>query len=87
MHKKENEADILRREIDREMFQGAFMQSLRETLFMTVDSVDKVTNRSEKLGDFLTPVSTEFYYLFNHLEDTIPFSLSRKGYPLSINHS
>lgn len=55
------------------MFQGAFMPSLRETLFMTVESVDKVANRSEKIGDFLTLVSPEFYYLFNHLKATVPF--------------
>ncbi len=59
VHENEHEADIVRREIDKEMFNGAFMPSLREVLFLTVDSVDKVANRSEKLGDFLTLISPE----------------------------
>ena len=54
IHKKEHEADTVQREIDKEMFGGAFMPSIREVLFITVDSVDKVANRAEKLGDFIT---------------------------------
>jgi hypothetical protein len=54
VHKKEHEADIIQREIDVEMFGGAFMPSIREVLFIAVDTVDKVANRAEKLGDFLT---------------------------------
>ena len=59
VHRKEHEADTLQRAIDTEMFGGAFMPSIREVLFLTVDSVDKVANRAEKLGDFIaliTPV-------------------------------
>jgi hypothetical protein len=62
VHRKEHEADTIQREIDTEMFGGAFMPSIREVLFMTVDSVDKVANRAEKLGDFIaliTPVIPE----------------------------
>jgi predicted phosphate transport protein (TIGR00153 family) len=59
VHKKEHEADIIQREIDMEMFGGAFMPSIREDLFITVDTVDKVANRSEKLGDFLTLISPD----------------------------
>ncbi len=54
VHKKEHEADTVQREIDKEMFGGAFMPSIREVLFIAVDSVDKVANRAEKLGDFIT---------------------------------
>ena len=54
VHRKEHEADTIQREIDAEMFGGAFMPSIREALFITVDTVDKVANRAEKLGDFLT---------------------------------
>jgi predicted phosphate transport protein (TIGR00153 family) len=53
VHKKEHEADIIQRDIDMEMFGGAFMPSIREYLFITVDAVDKVANRAENLGDFL----------------------------------
>ena len=59
VHKKEHEADIIQREIDVEMFGGAFMPSIREVLFIAVDTVDKVANRAEKLGDFLTLIEPE----------------------------
>jgi hypothetical protein len=59
VHKKEHEADIIQREIDMEMFGGAFMPSIREELFITVDIVDKVANRAEKLGDFITLISPD----------------------------
>jgi len=59
VHKREHEADIIQREIDTEMFGGAFMPSLREGLFITVDTVDKVANRAEKLGDFMTLIEPD----------------------------
>jgi predicted phosphate transport protein (TIGR00153 family) len=54
VHAKEHEADIVQREIDAEMYGGAFMPSIREVLFIAVDTIDKVANRAEKLGDFIT---------------------------------
>jgi len=54
VHKLEGEADIVEREIDKEMYGGAFMPSIREALYSAVDIVDKVANRAEKSGDFLT---------------------------------
>jgi predicted phosphate transport protein (TIGR00153 family) len=59
LHSKEHEADVLQREIDTEMFGGAFMPSIREVLFIAVDTVDKIANRAEKLGDFLTLIEPE----------------------------
>jgi hypothetical protein len=59
VHRKEHEADLVQREIDTEMFGGAFMPSIREVLFLTVDSVDKVANRAEKLGDFMALITPE----------------------------
>ena len=59
VHRKEHEADTMQHEIDAEMFGGAFMPSIREVLFLTVDTVDKVANRAEKLGDFLTLIWPE----------------------------
>jgi predicted phosphate transport protein (TIGR00153 family) len=59
VHLKEHEADIIQRGIDTEMFGGAFMPSIRELLFIAVDTVDKVANRAEKLGDFLTLIEPE----------------------------
>jgi predicted phosphate transport protein (TIGR00153 family) len=59
VHRKEHEADVIQHEIDTEMFGGAFMPSVREALFVTVDTVDKVANRAEKLGDFMTLIVPE----------------------------
>jgi hypothetical protein len=59
VHSKEHEADVIQREIDTEMFAGAFMPSIRELLFIAVDTVDKVANRAEKLGDFLTLIEPD----------------------------
>jgi predicted phosphate transport protein (TIGR00153 family) len=59
VHRKEHEADTIQHEIDAEMFGGAFMPSIREELFVTVDTVDKVANRAEKLGDFMTLIGPD----------------------------
>ena len=59
VHRKEHEADMVQHEIDAEMFGGAFMPSIREELFVTVDTVDKVANRAEKLGDFMTLIGPD----------------------------
>jgi len=59
VHRKEHEADTIQHDIDAEMFGGAFMPSIREALFVTVDTVDKVANRAEKLGDFITLIWPE----------------------------
>lgn len=59
VHRKEHEADIIQHEIDAQMFGGAFMPSIREALFITVDTVDKVANRAEKLGDFITLIGPD----------------------------
>ncbi|HEB30345.1 MAG TPA: DUF47 family protein [Spirochaetes bacterium] len=53
-HKREKEADQYLREINKEMFEGAFMPSIREVLFIALDFIDKVANEAEKGGDFLT---------------------------------
>jgi len=54
VHKLEAEADDYRRKIDREMYEGAFMPSIRESLFIAVDAVDSVANEAETTGDILT---------------------------------
>jgi predicted phosphate transport protein (TIGR00153 family) len=54
IHKREKEADHYLREINKEMFEGAFMPSVREVLFIALDFVDKVANEAEKGGDFLS---------------------------------
>lgn len=59
IHKREKEADSCMREINKEMFQGAFMPSVREVLFIALDFIDKVANESEKGGDFLTLIDPD----------------------------
>ena len=54
VHKLEAKADDFRRKIDREMYEGAFMPSIRESLFVAVDAVDDVANEAETTGDILT---------------------------------
>jgi len=58
-HKKESEADDLRREVSKEMYEGAFMPSIREVLFIGLDVIDKVANAAETSGDFLTLIQPE----------------------------
>ncbi len=58
-HKKESEADGLRREVSKEMYEGAFMPSIREVLFIGLDFIDKVANAAETSGDFLTLIQPD----------------------------
>ncbi len=58
-HKKESEADDLRREVSKEMYEGAFMPSIREVLFIGIDFIDKVANAAETSGDFLTLIQPD----------------------------
>ena len=55
-HKLESQADDYRRKVNREMFEGAFMPSIREALYVAVDAVDNVANEAETTGDILTLV-------------------------------
>jgi predicted phosphate transport protein (TIGR00153 family) len=58
-HQKEKNADNCKREISKEMFEGAFMPSIREVLFIALDFVDKIANEAERGGDFLTLIEPE----------------------------
>jgi predicted phosphate transport protein (TIGR00153 family) len=58
-HRKEHEADYCKHEVNREMFEGAFMPSVREVFFIALDFVDKVANAAERGGDFLTLIEPE----------------------------
>ncbi|UCB44978.1 MAG: DUF47 family protein [Spirochaetota bacterium] len=56
VHKVEEEADSYKRKISKEMFEGAFMPSLRESLYVAIDFIDRVANEAETSGDILTLV-------------------------------
>ncbi|KPJ88027.1 MAG: hypothetical protein AMS17_06830 [Spirochaetes bacterium DG_61] len=58
-HNREKEADQCKREINKEMYLGAFMPSVREVLFIALDVIDKVANEAERGGDFLTLIEPE----------------------------
>jgi len=69
-HEKESEADYWRREVGKEMYEGAFMPSIREVLFIGLDLIDKIANAAETSGDFLTLVEPE-------IPDTIKENLKK----------
>ncbi len=58
-HIMESKADDLRREVSKEMYEGAFMPSIREVLFIGLDFIDKVANAAETSGDFLTLIQPD----------------------------
>jgi hypothetical protein len=51
----ENQADILRRSIEKEMYKGGFLPNFRGDLLGIIESVDKVMNKTESVSDI-------FYY-------------------------
>ena len=59
VHKVEEEADSVKRKISLEMYKGAFMPSLRESLFVAIDFIDDVANEAETGGDLLTLTEPE----------------------------
>ncbi len=59
VHKVEEEADSVKRKISLEMYKGAFMPSLRESLFVAIDFIDDVANEAETAGDLLTLTEPE----------------------------
>jgi len=59
VHKVEEQADSVKRKISMEMYKGAFMPSLRESLFVAIDFIDDVANEAETGGDLLTLTEPE----------------------------
>lgn len=51
----ENQADILRRDIEKEMYNGGFLPNFRGDLLGIIENVDKVMNKTESVSDI-------FYY-------------------------
>jgi len=54
IHLKEHAADEIRRRIERTLFEGAFVPVYREDYMELAERVDKVANRAEAVGDFIT---------------------------------
>jgi len=59
VHKVEEQADSVKRKISLEMYKGAFMPSLRESLYVAIDFIDNVANEAETAGDLLTLTEPE----------------------------
>lgn len=53
VHDREHEADDLRREVERELYEGAFMPLFREDYIVFAELVDKVADRAETCSDMI----------------------------------
>ncbi|MFP4687090.1 MAG: TIGR00153 family protein [bacterium] len=53
VHEKEHKADEIRRRIEAQIYEGAFMPLYRGDYITLVELVDKVANRAETISDFL----------------------------------
>lgn len=53
IHTLEHEADLVRRDIQVKLTEGAFLPVYREDYIRMADYVDKIANRAEDVGDFL----------------------------------
>jgi predicted phosphate transport protein (TIGR00153 family) len=60
IHKKEKEADIIRREILKKIETGAFMPSMRSELLNLIERVDSVANKCECVGDYYSLFRPDF---------------------------
>jgi len=63
VHKLEHQADIIRREAEMKLYQGAFLPIYREDYIILMDLIDKIANCCELAADELTitrPVIPEF---------------------------
>ena len=50
----ESEADLIRREIQKTLYAGAYLPRLREDIFHLVDQVDRIADTAESCSDFFT---------------------------------
>ena len=65
IHKKEHEADILRRKILQIIEKGAFLPTMRGELLSFVEKVDGIADKVESVGDYYvlySPLITEVEY-------------------------
>ena len=53
VHEKEHAADEIRREIEIQIYEGAFMPLFRGDYITLVELIDKVANRAETISDFI----------------------------------
>ena len=53
VHKMEHQCDVVRREIERAVFDGAFLPAYREDYIGLLETLDRVANKAEEAGDTL----------------------------------
>ena len=53
VHTMEHEADLIRREVQLKLYEGAFLPIYREDYVTLAESVDKIANTAEAVGDYL----------------------------------
>jgi len=53
IHTQEHEADLVRREVQLKLFEGAFLPIYREDYVTLAESVDKIANSAEDVGDYI----------------------------------
>lgn len=53
LHDMESEADAVRRNIERELYEGAMLPAWREDWIGLVETLDRVANKGEEAGDFV----------------------------------
>ncbi|OAA30689.1 hypothetical protein AT15_09675 [Kosmotoga arenicorallina S304] len=51
VHKSETEADSIRRKVESEMYQGAFLPNFRGDLLGLVENFDRIANSAESISD------------------------------------
>ncbi len=53
VHKAEHEADIIRREIEKKVHEGAFLAVFRGDFIWLAESIDKIANLAESVADII----------------------------------
>ena len=53
VHEAEHEADNIRRKIETQIYEGAFMPAYRGDYITLVEHIDKIANRAETISDFV----------------------------------
>ncbi len=64
VHDKEHEADEARREVENNLYEGAFMPVFREDYFVFTELVDQVADRAETCADMIGQQDPEIPEIF-----------------------
>lgn len=53
IHKMEHDADQVRHQVERKLYEGALLPIYRQDYLMLAETADKIANRAEAVGDFI----------------------------------